>query len=189
MDSIFNQIEALFKERYKGWDGADQFEGSGERLRRLIDEMCWPMDKIEKEVSKCLKAVFDDKYDEMLVCGQQGGEINVWTLCPHHILPCNLKVKIGYIPVGKVLGLSKFTRIATAYGKRPIMQEQYTRELADLFMGTLEPEGLGVYVTGKHGCMGCRGVNQEISIVTSTLRGSFKKDPMVREEFYSICRG
>lgn len=182
---IFEKIEELFRERYKDWEGVAQFEGSGERLRRLVDEMCWPLGDIGEEVQKCLQAVFPDKYDEMLVCK----DMNVWTLCPHHLLPCNFKVNIGYIPVGKVLGLSKFTRIASAYGKRPIMQEQYTRELAGLFMETLEPEGLGIYVIGKHGCMGCRGINQDIEVVTSTLRGSFKDDPMVREEFYAICRG
>ena len=185
MSDIFGRIEELLGERYEGWDGAAQFEGSGERLRRLYDEMCWPREKVEEEIEKCLEAVFEDAYDEMLVCK----DIDVWTLCPHHILPCNFKVNIGYIPIGKVLGLSKFARIAVTFGKIPIMQEQYTRELADTLWDKLKPEGLGVYVVGKHGCMGCRGVNQpNVEVVTSTLRGSFVIDPMVRGEFYSICR-
>jgi len=185
MMDIFGRIEELFKERYKDWDGVAQFDGSGERLRRLIGEMCWTQGRVLVELDKCFKAVFPDKYDEMLV----SGPTSVWTLCPHHLLPVNLKVYIGYIPIGKVLGLSKFSRIAIAYGKLPIMQEQYTRELASVLWDRLNPEGVGVYVVGKHGCMGCRGVKQEdTEISTSTLKGSFKDDPIVREEFYNLCR-
>ncbi len=181
---VFEEIEHLFIERYKDWEGREQFKGSGERLRRLISEMCWSKEEVEAEVGHCLDAVFGDSYNEMLVCKP----INVWTFCPHHILPCNFKVKVGYIPNGKVLGLSKFARIAVARGKMPIMQEQYTRELADTFWAGLAPIGLGVYVTGKHGCMGCRGIGQELEIITSTLKGAMYEDPMAREEFYGLCR-
>jgi len=177
---IFTGVEEHFRELYSGWDGAEQFEGSGERLRRLVDEMCWPREKIMEEVNKCLKAVFKDPYDEMLVTKP----IDVWTFCPHHILPCNFKVHIGYIPQGGVLGLSKFARIAVALGRCPIMQEQYSRELADILESRLSPEGLGVYVVGRHGCIGCRGVNQSLDISTAVLRGSFKTDQKVRDEFY-----
>jgi len=181
---IFSEFEKFYKDRYSDWSGKKQFTGSGERLRRLVDEMCWSKGDIDFEVNKCLSAVFKDPYSEMLVCRN----INVWTLCPHHLLPCNFKVYIGYIPKGKVLGLSKFARVAVTLGKKPIMQEQYTRELADTFFSKLKPDGLGVYVIGKHGCMGCRGVNQDIDIVTSILEGTFLDDEKTREEFYSICR-
>jgi len=177
---VFQEIEECFKVLYFGWDGVEQFEGSGERLRRLIGEMCWSRPKIEEEVDRCFKAVFEDPYDEMLVTRP----INVWTFCPHHILPCNFKVHIGYVPSGFVLGLSKFARVAVALGRCPIMQEQYSRELADTFWEKLNPEGLGVYVVGRHGCMGCRGVNQNLDISTAVLKGCFKEDQKVREEFY-----
>jgi len=72
VNNIFQGIEDLFKKRYEGWDGVAQFDGSGDRLRRLVDEMCWPQDKINLEIRKCLKAVFPDKYDEILVAGQKG---------------------------------------------------------------------------------------------------------------------
>jgi len=182
---VFDEIEKTFKTLYFGWDGVEQFTGSGDRLRRLVAEMCWPMARIDEESNKCLKAVYPDPYDEMLVTKP----INVWTFCPHHLLPCNFKVHIGYIPSGKVLGLSKFARVAVIYGKSPIMQEQYNRDLANFFWENLKPEGLGVFVTGKHGCMGCRGVNQELEVITSVLKGSFKTDGIVREEFYHLCRG
>ena len=179
---VFEAIETCFKDKYKGWDGAKQFEGSGERLRRLVEEMCWSPGRIEEEVEKCLKAVFDDGYDEMLV----SEPTSVWTFCPHHILPCNFQVHIGYIPSKGVLGLSKFTRIAEILGKRPIMQESYSRELADTLWKGLEPEGVGVFVRGEHGCMSCRGVKQRIGVSTTVLRGSFKEDGIVRQEFYRM---
>jgi GTP cyclohydrolase I len=178
--NIFIAVEEAFKEGYSGWDGAEQFAGSGVRLERLVKEMCWPRSHIELEVERCLKAVFKDPFDEMLVTRP----INVWTFCPHHILPCNFKVHIGYIPKGFVLGLSKFARVAIALGKCPIMQEQYSRELSDTLWKYLKPEGLGVYVVGRHGCIGCRGVGQVLDISTAVLKGSFKTDSDVRREFY-----
>lgn len=184
MIDIFREFEDFYKYRYGDWDGVTQFDGSGERLRRLVDEMCWFKEDIDKEISKNFESVFGDPYNEMLVCKN----VNVWTLCPHHLLPCNFKVYIGYLPNGKVLGLSKFARIAVTLAKKPIMQEQYTRELADVFEKYLKPDGLGVYVIGKHGCMGCRGVNQELEIVTTKLEGDFLEDSKTREEFLSICR-
>jgi len=177
---IFEEIEKAFKTLYYGWDGAEQFDGSGERLQRLIAEMCWPRGLIEAEVLACLSRTFKDDYDEMLVTQP----IDVWTFCPHHILPCNFKVHIGYIPKGEVLGLSKFARTAIAIGRCPIMQERYTRDLADAVWNKLKPEGAGVYVVGRHGCIGCRGVSQPINISTAVLKGSFKTDPEVRQEFY-----
>lgn len=180
MPNLFQEIEESFKKLYEGWDGAEQFTGSGERLERLFAEMCWSRTKIEEEASKCFKAVYPDSYDEMLVTKP----INVWTFCPHHILSCNFKVHIGYIPKGKVLGLSKFARVAIILGRCPIMQEQYSRELADMLWVHLKPEGLGVYVLGKHGCIGCRGVSQDLDVTTAVLKGSFKLDGMVRQEFY-----
>ena len=182
---IFEEIEEYFKEKYQDWNGKVQFQGSGRRLQRLYDEMCWDKKDVLNEIDKDLEAVFPDEYSEMLVCKA----VNVWTLCPHHLLPCNFKVYIGYIPTrGKVLGLSKFARVAVALGKMPTMQEQYTGDLANTLWKRLGPDGLGIYVVGKHGCMGCRGINQEIPIVTSTLKGSFLEDQSTREEFLSICR-
>jgi len=181
---VFSTIEEMFRKGYSDWDGGTQFEGSGDRLRRLISEMCWSKKVVDAEIEKDLQAVFKDPYNEMLVV--KG--IDVWTFCPHHILPCNFNVSIGYIPNGKVLGLSKFARVAVACGKMPIMQEQYTRELSTILWDKLAPKGLGVYVIGRHGCMGCRGISQELGIVTSNLKGDFLEDQKTREEFLSICR-
>ena len=182
MNDIFDLIERELKERYAGWEGMDQFDGTGDRIRRLIGEMCWSTEDVEKVLEDCFKAVFPDKFNEMLV----SGPTSVWTLCPHHLVPCNFRVYIGYIPKGKVLGLSKFSRIAITQGRLPIMQETYTRELARRFWENLEPDGVGIYVVGRHGCIGCRGVTQEVSISTSSLLGSFLEEESTRGEFFHI---
>jgi len=182
---MFEKIEDFFKERYFNWDGACQFDGTGDRLRRLVEEMCWPMEQIQEEVDRCFKKDFPESVSEMVILTPTV----VWTLCPHHILPCRFEVCIGYIPSGQsVLGLSKFSRIAVLMGKRPIMQETYTREVADIIENKIKPEGLGVWVIGSHGCMEVRGILQSAKVSTSVLRGSFMDDQKVREEFYSIAR-
>lgn len=181
---IFDEVEEYFKKRYEDWDGSTQFTGTGNRLGRMFEEMCWPSSKIDEELHKCFKAIFKDPFNEMLVAGPT----SVWTLCPHHLVPCNFLVHIGYIPNGGILGLSKFSRIALILGKRPIMQEQYCREVADHIMVQLEPLGCGVYVIGSHGCIMCRGVTQsDVKISTSILKGCFN-DLDTRTEFFSICR-
>lgn len=173
----------ILRERYKDWEGVAQFGDTPRRLARMYEEFCWTSADIQKELDKQFR-VFDEAYNEMLV----NGPIVVWTLCPHHLLPCEFKVVIGYIPSGKVLGLSKFTRIAQTMGRRPIMQEQYSVELADELNKRLSPKGVAVYVTGVHGCMTSRGVRQHSDVVTSIIKGAFEEHP-TREEFYAIARG
>lgn len=182
MEEITASLETYFKDRYRGWDGSSQFEGTGRRVQRMYEELCWENERIEKECTKQLRAVFEDCYDHMLVIGPT----EVKTLCPHHLIPCIFKVYIGYLPDGKVLGLSKFSRVAVLLGKRPVMQEMYSRELADLIESNLKPRGVGVYVEGTHGCIQSRGVTQDnIVVTTSTLRGNFL-EASVKEEFLQI---
>lgn len=166
---------------YKDWSGVTQFKGTPRRVAEMYQEFCWTPSKITAEIDRVCRT-FPDKYNEMLVTGW----ITVWTLCPHHLLPVGLQVRIGYIPNGRVLGLSKFIRIAETFGKRPIMQEQYSSELADLLMERLEAKGVGVYVRGVHGCMASRGVKQSVPVTTACLRGVILDESASRAEFYSI---
>ena len=169
---------------YPTWIGNKQFKGTPGRIARMYQELCWPEDKIKLELDKQFKS-FENGYREMMV----EKDISVWTLCPHHLLPCHFTVAIGYIPTKGVLGLSKLTRISVISGKRPIMQEQYTTEIAELLMSKLGPKGVAVYVVGKHGCMSARGVQQNSEVVTAVLKGDFLKEGPTREEFYRICKG
>lgn len=170
--------------KYEGWEGVKQFQDTPRRIQQMYEDFCWSPEKIEEELAKIFK-VFDNGYDELLTARN----ITAWALCPHHLLPCHFNVSIGYIPDGKVLGLSKFARVSDILARRPIMQEEYTREVADRLMDRLKPKGVAVYVQGVHGCMTSRGVRQEnSSVITSVLTGVFQEEPETRQEFYSVCR-
>ncbi len=171
------------KNRYSTWEGVAQFGDTPARTERMYREFCWTPEKIETELDRHFRS-FEHKYDQMLV----KKEIEVWTLCPHHLLPCLFKVSIGYVPNGKVLGLSKLTRIADTMARRPIMQEAYSDELVNTLMDRLEPKGVAVYILGTHGCMTSRGVRQHADVITSSIRGCFETEPETRAEFMAICR-
>ena len=175
-----SNLVSELQEMYKGWEGVSQFGDTPSRLERMYREFCWPPDEIQTELDKQFR-VFENGFNEMLVTGP----ITVWTLCPHHLLPVKLLVTIGYTPNGKVLGLSKFARIAVILGKRPTMQEEYSIELADILNVKLQPDGVAVYVVGRHDCMESRGVLQGAPVVTSCLKGAFLSDPTTRAEFFS----
>jgi GTP cyclohydrolase I len=184
-EDYFKQLETSLRKEYYGWEGAKQFEGTGERLTREYHEFCWSNTAIKDAVDACFTAAYVDRYDEMLTAGP----IEAWTLCPHHLLPCRFTVYIGYIPNELVLGLSKFARLAAAFSHRPVIQEMYTRELADAIEEGLHPKGIGVFVSGEHGCMRARGVKQEAAVTTSVLRGVMMHKLEARTEFYQIVRG
>lgn len=181
-DVAFQYLELALRKHYYGWEGAKQFEGTASRLLKMKEDFFWPNDKIQAKLEECFEAIYLDDYDEMLV----NGPTIVWTLCPHHLLPCQFEVYIGYIPNGRVLGLSKFNRIAQILARRPVMQETYTREVLNSLWKRLTPKGAGVFVVGAHGCMTSRGVKQEALVSTSQLKGIIADRPEVRAEFYSI---
>lgn len=185
MEEVCDQIETLLRRRYYGWEGAKQFEGTGHRLLRMLDELCWTNERIDEESNRCFEAAYVESYDELLVAGPT----EVCTLCPHHLLPCRFTVYIGYVPNELVLGLSKFSRLAVVLGKRPVIQEAYSRELVDAIWEKLKPKGVGVFVVGEHGCIRFRGVHQHANVTTSVLRGVIENRPEDRAEFYSIVRG
>jgi len=184
MEEVFTQIEEGLRKRYYKWDGQKQFEGTAARLLKVFEEMCRTPKSIDEELKTHFAAAYTDSYDELLV----EGPIKVWTLCPHHLMPCKFSVHIGYIPDKRVLGLSKLTRVAVLLGKRPVIQEMYSKELARAILLHLKPKGVGVFVVGEHGCMRARGVGQDASVTTSVLSGTMEH-PERRAEFMSIVRG
>lgn len=184
LESAAGLLVLWLKERYQGWIGAEQFGQTPGRLGRMFQEFCWTPEQVESELARAFKKVFKNPYNEMLVVKP----VDVWTLCPHHLLPCHFKVTIGYVPDGVVLGLSKFARISEVLARRPIMQEEYSTELADMLMERLKPKGVAVQIVGEHGCMSARGVRQHSEVITSTIRGVFETEPETRAEFMAICR-
>lgn len=182
LKSTCEELVNYLQSRYPDWEGSKQLNRTASRLEKMYDELCWPSSKVEEEVRKQF-STFENGFDEMLVTGP----FTVWTICPHHLLPCRFEVTIGYIPSGgKVLGLSKFIRIGEIMAKRPIMQEQYCMELASVFEKYMEPKGVAIYVVGYHDCMASRGVKQYSPVTSSVVRGCFE-EPTTRAEFFSIA--
>jgi len=136
----------------------------------------------ECELTQIFRSSFPSKLQEMLIIRA----IPVYGLCPHHLLPVEMKVWIGCIPKGTVLGLSKFKRLVKVIGQKPLLQEELTEIIADKILDHLKPLGVMVVVEGHHMCMSMRGIEQENSkVTTSAVRGSFKKHE-VRMEFLNL---
>jgi len=116
-------------------------------------------------------------------------DIELYSLCEHHILPFFGKCHIGYIPEGKVLGVSKLARIVDLFARRLQIQERLTNQVAVSIMKTLAPEGVGVVIEAKHLCMMMRGVEKQNScMVTSAMLGSFRSDKATRNEFLQLIK-
>jgi GTP cyclohydrolase IA len=130
-------------------------------------------------------AVFDQDYDEMVVVK----DIPFYSLCEHHMLPFFGQVHVGYLPRGKVVGLSKIPRLVEVFSHRLQIQEQLTREIAEALNAALGPKGVGVVVEGRHLCMEMRGVETPGGrMMTSCMLGTFRRDPRTRAEFLNLVR-
>jgi GTP cyclohydrolase IA len=128
-------------------------------------------------------AVFDSAASEIILVK----DIELYSLCEHHLLPFIGRAHVAYIPNGKVIGLSKVARIVDVFARRLQIQENLTTQIAESLMKCLEPSGVAVVVEAKHLCMMMRGVEKQNSIMkTSCLLGTFKEDARTRSEFLSL---
>ena len=128
-------------------------------------------------------AIFPSENDEMVVVQN----IEMYSICEHHLLPFFGKAHVGYIPKGKIIGLSKIARIVDMYARRLQVQENLTKEIAQTIMHVTGAMGVGVVIEAQHLCMMMRGVEKQNSIMkTSCLLGSFRKDDATRKEFLSL---
>ena len=122
-------------------------------------------------------------YDEMIVLR----DIEYESHCEHHMAPIIGKVHVGYLPDGKVVGISKLARVVEAYARRFQVQEKMTAQIAGCIQRALQPRGVGVVVVGSHECMTTRGVHKRgVSMVTSKMLGSFREDARTRSEFLKL---
>ncbi len=128
-------------------------------------------------------AIFEEAYSEMVVVR----DIEVYSLCEHHLLPFFGKAHVAYIPDGRILGLSKIPRIVDMFARRLQVQERLTTQIGDALQSVLEPQGVGVVIEAIHLCMAMRGVEkQNSSAVTSSLTGCFRDDDKSRNEFLAL---
>jgi GTP cyclohydrolase I len=130
-------------------------------------------------------ALFPSESSEMVLVQ----DVELYSLCEHHLLPFIGKCHVAYIPTGKVLGLSKVARIVDVFARRLQIQESLTAEIADTIMKVTDAEGVGVIIEAQHMCMMMRGVEKQNSVMkTSSMLGSFRSDQKTREEFLSLLQ-
>ena len=131
-------------------------------------------------------AVFEERHQSMIMVR----DIELYSLCEHHLLPFFGRAHVAYIPNGKILGLSKVARIVDVFARRLQVQERLTDQIADAIMDVLRPTGVGVVIEAAHFCMMMRGVEKQNSrTVTSALRGIFRDDSKTRVEFLRLAHG
>jgi GTP cyclohydrolase I len=130
-------------------------------------------------------AVFDQDYDEMVLVK----DIPFYSLCEHHMLPFFGRCHVGYLPKGKVVGLSKIPRLVGIFAHRLQLQERLTNDIAEALNSALLPKGVGVVVEARHLCMEMRGVEKPGGqMITSCMLGTFRRDPRTRAEFLDLVR-
>ena len=155
--------------------------GTPERVRRMYDELTagYHVDPDAFLNGAC----FNVDYDEMVIVR----DIEFFSLCEHHLLPFIGHAHVGYLPRGRVVGLSKIPRIVDMYAKRLQLQERLTVQVADFLMEQLEPKGVACVVEATHLCTMMRGVKkQEATMVTSSMTGTFRRDARTRAEFMGL---
>jgi GTP cyclohydrolase I len=133
-----------------------------------------------------LKVGFEAGHDEMVILR----DIPFYSICEHHFMPFHGIAAVGYIPDGRVVGVSKLARLVEGFAHRPQLQERLTGQVADALMETLQPDGVAVVIEAEHLCMTQRGVKKPGSrMVTSATRGLFRQNQVTRAEFLSLVRG
>ena len=155
-----------------------------ERVAKAMQFLTQGYDQNPQEILK--SAMFAEKYDEMVIVK----DIELYSLCEHHMLPFFGKCHIAYIPNGHIVGLSKFPRMVDAFSRRLQVQERLTDQIRDCLDETLNPQGVAVCIEAQHLCMQMRGVQKQNSITTtSAFSGAFMEEDITRQEFMSLVKG
>jgi GTP cyclohydrolase I len=160
--------------------GREGLRATPDRVARMYGELLGGMFEDPKAH---LKSVFTEQYDEIVLLR----DIPFYSVCEHHLLPFIGKAHVAYLPTGKVLGVSKLARIVDSFAHRLQAQERLTGQIADFLMENLKPLGVAVVLQASHSCMTIRGIRKPGSMmVTSAVRGIFKRDARSRSEVLSL---
>jgi len=154
-----------------------------ERVAKAMQFLTHGYDQNPDEIVQ--QAIFNEAYSEMVIVK----DIEVYSLCEHHMLPFFGKAHVAYIPDGKIVGLSKLPRVVDAYSRRLQVQERLTIEIRDCIQRTLEPKGVAVVIEASHMCMQMRGVQKQNSVTTSSaFTGLFLSNEATRKEFINLIQ-
>ena len=177
-------LEELIEEQLRRIGEDPDRPGLGRTPSRVAESLRWLTRGYTASLAEAIgEGVFEEKHDSMVIVK----DVELYSICEHHLLPFFGKAHVAYIPNGKIVGLSKLPRIVDIYARRLQVQERLTEEIAAAIEEALEPRGVGVVVEAYHLCMMMRGVEKQNSkTITSAVRGLFRSDPRTREEFLRL---
>ena len=163
-----------------------QREGLENTPKRVADSLKFLTQGYHKDIKTIINnAIFEEECDDMIIVKN----IEFYSLCEHHMLPFYGKCHIGYIPQGKIFGVSKLARLVDCFAQRLQIQERLTRQVAETILENITPEGVGVVMEAQHMCMTMRGVQKQNSLmVTSAMLGSFRAEQATRAEFLNLIK-
>jgi GTP cyclohydrolase IA len=180
------RIERAVREILSSLGEDPQREGLKLTPRRVARSLAEQLSGMREDPRAHLKTVFREKCDEIVLLR----EIGFSSVCEHHLLPFMGVAHVAYLPNKKIVGLSKLARLVDGFSKRPQVQERLTTQICDALWDELQPLGAAVVIEATHTCMTIRGVKKPGSVmVTSALRGIFKKDPRSRQEVLHLIHG
>ena len=178
-----NRIRAAVREIIIGVGEDPDREGLRDTPRRVADMYAEVFAGLREDPADVLRVGFEEGHQEMVIVK----DIPFYSMCEHHFLPFHGVAHVGYIPNGRVVGLSKLARAVEILARRPQLQERLSSQLADVIMETMAPQGVAVVISANHLCMQMRGIRKPGSLtVTSAMRGVFQRGSATRAEFMSL---
>ncbi|MBK6663649.1 MAG: GTP cyclohydrolase I FolE [Thermoflexaceae bacterium] len=180
------RIQAAVKELFLAIGEDPGREGLLDTPRRIAEMYGEVFGGLGVDPREYLRVGFDVPHDEMVILRN----IPFYSMCEHHFLPFHGQAHVGYVPDGRVVGISKIARVVEGFARRPQIQEQLTSQVAEAIMDTLQPDGVAVVIEAEHLCMTMRGVEKPGSrMITSAMRGQFRQSSVTRGEFLSLVAG
>jgi GTP cyclohydrolase I len=185
VDAAGHEMESLVRRQLELVGEDPDRDGLLRTPERVARALAWLTQGYATDVREVVgSGVFEEEHDAMVMVR----DIEMYSMCEHHMLPFFGKVHVAYVPDGKIIGLSKLPRIVEVFARRLQVQERLTQQIADAICDVLQPRGVGVVIEASHLCMMMRGVEkQNSSTITSALRGVFRDDARTREEFLRLA--